>query len=343
MKTKFTHRLILTIAFLTLIMASYAQSDSLVLKNGDIIIGDLKEMTRAVAVMETDYSDSDFQIEWDGIKEIYTEQSYLISNSEGERYNGKISSVSDGNVAIQLEDGRIIQMLFMDIVYIKAIDAGFWNKIAAYVDIGLDMTKANNQLTLSTRSGIEYLAPRWSTGINFNTNITQQSEGPNTNRTDGTWGFNYYLPKDFYIPVAVNYLHSSEQNLDARWTVSAGAGYYFFQTNTFYWGVDLGGAYNNEVYIPDSISDKKSMEGFVGTSLNLFDIGDLSLITNARVYPSFTEKGRWRADFSFDTKYDLPYEFYIKIGFSLNYDNQPVAGGSDSDYTLHTGVGWSWP
>jgi len=328
---------------LTTTITVFSQSDSLVLKNGDVIIGDLKEMSRAVAIIETDYSKSDFQIEWDGIKEIYTEQSYLITISDGERFNGKIQSVSDKNVKVLLDDGATEQIPFMDIVYIKAIDEGFWNKIAAYIDIGLDMTKANDQVTLSTRSGIEYLAPRWSTGLTFNTNITQQTEGPNTNRTDGALGFNYYLPKDFYIPVSVNYLHSTEQNLDARWTISAGAGYYFFQTNTFYWGVDLGAAYNNELYIPDSIPDNKSMEGFVGTTLNLFDIGDFSLMTSARVYPSFTEKGRWRSDFSLDTKYDLPYEFYIKVGFSLNYDNQPVAGGSDSDYTLHTGIGWSWP
>lgn len=84
------------------------------------------------------------------------------------------------------------------------------------------------------------------------------------------------------------------------------------------------------------------MEGYLGTELNLFDIGDLSLITTAKVFPGITEKGRWRADFNFDMKYDLPLDFYIKLGYSLNWDNQPVEGAEAVDYVLHTGFGWEW-
>lgn len=86
----------------------------------------------------------------------------------------------------------------------------------------------------------------------------------------------------------------------------------------------------------------QSWEGYIGTEMNLFDIGDLSLFTKARVYPSFTDAGRWRADFSFDTKYDLPMDFYVKVGISIDYDNQPVVGASDLDYVFYTGVGWEW-
>ena len=74
----------------------------------------------------------------------------------------------------------------------------------------------------------------------------------------------------------------------------------------------------------------------------MFDIGDLSLLTKAMAYPSITEAGRWRADFNFDMNYDLPLDFYIKLGFSLNYDNRPVEGASETDYVLHTGFGWEW-
>lgn len=321
----------------------FSQNDSLILVNGDVIIGELKDMDRGVTTIETAYSDSDFKIEWDGIKEIYTVQSYLITTSEGERFNGKIASSGDKKIKLILEDGTTYEMLFMDIVYLKSIDEGFWNKIDAFVDVGFDLTKANNQMTFSTRSGINYIAPVWGLGLKYNTNVTTQDEGPNTERTDGELGFKYFLPKDFYIPVSVNYLKSSEQNLKARWTAMAGVGYFFFQTNRMYWGADVGGSYNTENYIPDSIPDRNSFEGYFGTNLNLFDIGDFSLSTSAKAFPSFTESGRWRVDFNLDTKYDLPLEFYIKIGFSMNYDNQPVPGGSDMDYTLHTGVGWEWP
>ena len=84
------------------------------------------------------------------------------------------------------------------------------------------------------------------------------------------------------------------------------------------------------------------MEGFIGSELSLFDIGDLNLKNSVIAYPSFTEPGRWRVDFDFDAKYEMPFDddFYIKAGFTINYDNQPVEGSSDMDYVIHTGFGW---
>ena len=335
----------LLLIFSILISTTYifSQNDSLLLKNGDKIIGELKNMDRGVATFKTAYSDSDFKIEWDGIKEIYTSSSYFITSSDGERFNGTIKTISDNKVSISLEKGGSKELVFMDIVYLKSVDEGLWNKMDAFIDIGLDMTKANNKTTFSTRSGIEYLDQRWSLGLTFNTNFTKQDEGPDTKRTDGALTYNYYLPKDFYIPVSVTYLQSSEQNLNARWNALTGVGYYVLHTNKLYWGFAGGASYNAENYVPDSIPDKNSMEAFFGTELNLFDIGDFSLATKARAFPSITEAGRWRFDINLDTKYDLPLEFYIKLGISMNYDNQPVAGGSDLDYVFYTGFGWEWP
>ena len=84
------------------------------------------------------------------------------------------------------------------------------------------------------------------------------------------------------------------------------------------------------------------MEAYFGSELNMYDIGDLNLLTKASIYPSLTESGRWRVDFVFDAKYDLPLDFYIKLGINLNYDNQPVEGGSETDYVFQTGFGWEW-
>lgn len=334
--------LLIVISFLSITIA-FAQNDSLIMKNGDIIIGELKTMDRGIATFETDYSDSDFKIEWDGIKEMYTITSYLITTSDGGRFNGSIKSSQDNKVSINLEKGGTQEVVFMDIVYIKSVDEGFWHKIDAFIDVGLDMTKANNQATFSTRSGIEYMAPSSSLGLTFNTNFTKQDEGPNTERTDGALTYKYFLPKDFYIPVSITYLKSSEQNLKSRWTYLGGAGYYFLHTNRLYWGVAAGATFNMENFSIDSLENKDSFEGYVGTDVNLFDIGDFSLSTTVKVFPSFTDQGRWRSDFNFDTKYDLPLEFYIKIGFSLNYDSEPAIAGTEVDYTFHTGIGWEWP
>jgi hypothetical protein len=41
-------------------IATQAQKDSLVLKNGDVIVGEIKSMDKGVLTIETDYSKNDF-------------------------------------------------------------------------------------------------------------------------------------------------------------------------------------------------------------------------------------------------------------------------------------------
>jgi len=69
-------------------------------------------------------------------------------------------------------------------------------------------------------------------------------------------------------------------------------------------------------------------------------VGDLNLLTNFYWYPSITEEGRNRIDYRFDVKYNLPLDFYVKTGFTLNYDSEPAPGASQSDYVNQTGFGW---
>ena len=69
-------------------------------------------------------------------------------------------------------------------------------------------------------------------------------------------------------------------------------------------------------------------------------MGDLSLLSQWAVYPSITEKGRWRSDFKVDGKYDLPLNFYIKAGITFNYDNRPAAAGKETDYVFIFSIGW---
>ena len=110
-------------------------------------------------------------------------------------------------------------------------------------------------------------------------------------------------------------------------------------TNKSYFGVGGGLSLNNETFT-NGTPKRTSLEGYIGSEVNLFDIGDFSLLSNLYVYPSFTESGRWRTDFKLDTKYDLPLDFYIKFSVTLNYDNQPAVAGKETDYVYVFSVGW---
>jgi len=129
-----------------------SQSDSLIFKSGKYIIGEVKSMNKNVLMVETAYSDKDFAIEWDAISEIYTETFFLITLTDGGRYNGTLKSTEPGKITIITDDGQVVETGHNDIVFLDDKDRGFWSQLYFSVDIGLDLTKANNLKQFSTRS-----------------------------------------------------------------------------------------------------------------------------------------------------------------------------------------------
>jgi surface polysaccharide O-acyltransferase-like enzyme len=62
---------------LLLVPTSAFSQDSLVFKNNNYMTGEIKSMSKGVLNIETDYSKSDFTIEWVDIKEIYTKTRFV--------------------------------------------------------------------------------------------------------------------------------------------------------------------------------------------------------------------------------------------------------------------------
>lgn len=338
--------------------ASFSQNDSLVLNTGDIIVGDLKSMDKGVLTIEPSYSDSDFKIKWEDVKEVKAKQRYLITLSDGKRINGTFKSSEIGKVLIDDEDGEDVIVDQNTIVNIKSVDSGFLSRLSANIDIGFTLTKANNQRQLNGNLRLGYLADRWTSELYYNTLLTTQDDVSDIQRNDAGLGFRYFLPKDWNLGASINFLSNTEQSLDLRFTGKLGVGNYIKHTNKLYWNVSAGFAYNSETfspfYDPDtdttiSTPSRRSMEGFVGTELNLYDIGDLNLLTSITVYPTIfsdanVESGRVRTDFRFDAKYDDLFikDFYVRAGYTLNYDNRPAEKGKEVDYIFTTGLGWEW-
>jgi putative salt-induced outer membrane protein YdiY len=327
--------------FLLSILRLPAQIDSLRFANGNYIVGEVKSMERGVLIAETDYSDSDFKIEWEGIDELYTQTSFLITLSDGRRFNGYLESIGDDKVRIVIDEGGSIEVDKSEIVYLKSIDDTFASRLSASVDLGFSFTKAQSlrQSNLSARVG--YLARRWSTGLSYSLVTSNQDETDPIRRAEGGFSFRYFLPKDWYALGSINTFSSTEQKINLRATTSLGIGKYIIHTNQTYWGVGAGLNLNQEDFAGDA-PDRQSLEAYFGTELNLYDVGDFSLFSRAVAYPSFTEGGRWRAEAAIDAKYDLPLDFYFRIGFNLNYDNRPVEGAGETDYVLQSGIGWEW-
>ena len=342
-----------------------AQTDSLILKNKNLIIGEIKNMDKGVLTIETDYSDVDFKISWTGIDKIFSRQKFLISSEDGRRFNGTIHSNDSSMIEIDTYDWEalfrrksksdktevnqgIILIPIEDIVYLNALDDGFWSRLSASVDFGWSITKANNLRQINTRSGLGYLADRWKLSGSINNISSNQDEVDVTKRTDSDISFNYFLQKDWFLLYNLTFLSNTEQKIKLRTGNKIGLGKYLVHTNRTYFGFQVGINLNNETFFQEedsqqiqSIEPRRDGEIFLGSELNLYDIGDLNILTNIMAYPSISNPGRFRTDFKLDLKYEFLDDFYVKLGTTANYDNRPVEGATSLDYVFQTTVGWS--
>lgn len=333
--------LLFIVALFFLYQNTYSQIDSVKFKNGHLVIGEIKSVDKGVLTIETDYSDSDFLIEWKEVIWLHSQSNFQINLSNGEQYFSSIKSLNDTIALIYSDTNTAIAVNIQKIVYLNPYDDRFRDRFDASIDVGTELAKAQNVRSFTTRSNLSYKADKWSSDMTFNTLLKSQDETEPIRRTDGGINYRFILTGQLYSIFTVSFLSNTEQKLDLRSNTQLGVGLYFIRTNSAYWSGKVGANRNIENYSNET-PDRDSWEAYVGTELDLYDIGDFSLKTSMTAYPGLTDTKRFRFDGGLDLKYDLPFDFYIKLGASVNYDNRPAEGASEIDYVLQSGVGWEW-
>jgi hypothetical protein len=344
----------ITFLLLTLFASfpSFAQNDSIVFTNGNYMVGEIKKLELGVLQFETDYSDSDFLIDWELIKYIKSEQIFLITTSDGGRYNGSFESTpGDGNkLTIHDIKGGDYTVNLVDITFVKSVDQTFVSRLDLLLSAGYTLTKANNNNQFNARASIGYSSNTFAANAYANSVENFQEEVQdstvvkiNTKRFEAGAGLKFFIVSDWFAMVNSDLLQSTEQQLDLRSVTKGGIGNLIIQNQRMYLLAAIGAAWNYEDYTnpePMQVNPRNSAEGYLGIEYRIYDLGDLKVNTSIYGYPSFTEAGRFRSDFLFDIRYEFAFDLFFGVGFTLNYDSKPASGSEPTDYVLQTSIGW---
>lgn len=324
-------------------IAVFAQDDKLHTSSGDLLLGEIKSLRKSILTFDTYYADSDFKIDWNEVDGIEANGTYLIFTNDGKRYTGSLEPLlGAARLTLIITTDSKITVRMDDIVEIMALESSFIQRIKVSLDAGYSYTKANNAQQLSINGKINYTARNWTLSTSFNKVGSYQDEVDPTSRTEGSGGFTYFILGNSFAFAGLDFLSNSEQLLDLRSTGKIGLGYYLFRTNHFYFGGGAGIAESRENYGGDDPSSSTDFQGLGVINFNAYDIGDLSVELNASAYPSFTNKGRIRIDGNFALKYDFPYDIYVKIDYTQNFDSKPLVDVSKQDFVFQTTIGWEW-
>jgi len=308
-----------------------AQADVVVTKSGDRLVGEIKSLLKDVLTVSTAYSDVDFKIEWDKVASIESTRQFLVETFDGRRIVGSLKADPAGK-AVQIGTTSVP---LAELASVVPIERTLWSRLDGGLDFGYSHTKTNSATQLSLAGNVSYRDERNVNALFVNVFRSSQDQAPTTQRWDLGNDFRHLLGTRWYVNTSQDFLNSEEQGLDLRTTIGGGGGRYLLRSSSQYLALGGGIAWTNEDYTDTSLPTKNSAEAYLGTEFMTEKMKFADVLTRLTYYPSLTISGRHRLNYKFDLDFNLPGDWYFRIGIFANYDNRPPEGFSKSDY------GWS--
>ena len=306
--------------------------DVVITTSGEKLTGEIIRVEKDVLTFSTGYSDSDFNIEWDKVASIESGRQFLVETFDGKRLTGSLVLDPNTKAAVQVAG---ISVPLAELSAVQPIERNFWSRFDAGLDFGYSLTKTNSAKQLSLGSNLSYRSADYYDALFANVFSSTQDNAPDTQRWDVGNDFRRFLGSRWYVNTTQDFLNSEEQGLDLRTSIGGGGGRYLLRSSAQHLAVGGGIAWTNENYSDAATPAKDSAEAYLSTEFMTEKMKITDFITRFTYYPSLTIDDRFRIAYRFDFDFNLPGDWYFRIGFFDNYDSQPQEGFSKNDY------GWS--
>ena len=137
---------------------------------------------------------------------------------------------------------------------------------------------------------------------------------------------------------------NDELGIDRRVLVSVGTGSEPIQSNRSVLRLVCGLALNSELAV-DATETVESLEAVLTADygLYIYDSPKTNLSSDVLFYPSLTDSGRRRVEFSATLRQELIRNLFLDIDYYTSYDSRPPAGeAANLDYGIVTSLGYSY-
>ena len=319
--------------WLALLMSSagiaYAGKDVVITTSGDRLVGEIKNVNKDLLTLSTDYSDSDFKIKWEKVASIESDRQFVVETFDGKRILGSLKPEAEKKAVTEVA-GTSVPL--PEVAGVQPIERSLWSRFDLGFNLGYSMTRANSAKQFSLGGNLSYRDERNLDSAFFNAFKNTQSNAPQTSQWQFGNDLRHFLGKQWYVNTIQDFLNSQEQGLDLRTTLGGGGGRYLFRTSKHYLALGGGLDWANENYIDPTVPTKNSAEAYVGTEFYTEKLKITDLVTRLTLYPSLTIPGRYRIGYTFNLDFNLPGDWYFRIGVYDNFDSQPPTGLTRNDY-----------
>jgi len=319
------------------------KSDVVILRNGDRLSGDIHSLEFGILTLSTDNM-STLSIEWPAVRSVTSKFEFAIERQDGTKYHGIIATSADGaDLVVQNEQGSV-RIPMAEIERISRFSSRFWDRINGGLSVGFSYTKSSAIQVSNVNFNANYRSTTIDSSLSFSSNTTKDSSGTTTNRELLSTGVQFLQQSRNFWGLLGSLERDQSLGIDARLVAGAGVGRRFLQTS-FSELTGVVGLVGTEEWIVDQSEPRASVEAVVGGSWQVFKFIEPKTRLNLSLYvfPSLTEKGRYRSTGDLSLTHKFPHDITVGLTGYLSYDNQPPEPGAEkSDYGVTFNLGYTF-
>ncbi len=330
----------LAAVFVALPAVAREKTDVLVLVNGDRLHGEIKGMSRGKLEFGTDDAGT-LSIEWVKVARATSTHSYEFELSSGEKHFGPLLAADgDASGLLRIDDSTTLPIV--DVVGIVPLDAAFFSRVKAYLDVGFTLAKSNRATTFTTDGEVTYRGDRFGSRFGFNSYVQDDENTTAVSRNTVLLSGDYYFTR-WRASILGGAESNDELDLELRLTGGGGAAYPLVHSNSMELWTTGGLVVTREKY--GGSDPSVNVEGYFNGTWDAFryDTPKLDLGLSLAVFPSLSDFGRVRGELGARVKYELFRDFNVGLGLSSTFDSRPPdPAAAKTDYVATFTVGWSW-
>ncbi|MFV1980752.1 MAG: DUF481 domain-containing protein, partial [Rhodothermia bacterium] len=339
-------RLLVTAVLFILVQSTWVQNasaqktDQVVFYRGDVITGTIKGLSRG----RLDYSTDDLQrvsIEWEKVARIKSTHRFDVELTNATDYVGFIENGdNDGEMVIVTETQRVYVRM-PQVVRITPLGSSFLSKIDGKINLGFDITRANNQKIWNTAGRLTFRSIIWKSSIDASSYVNSQDSLATVFRNTVTYDAQRFIAgTSWSILGSVTAEQNDELNLEHRFTALLSAGNFFIRTNRMILQVLAGAATTNELFTGQE-SNTQNLESLLGLKYEMFQFAnpEIDFSAQLQVFVSLSDFGRVRPEFNSSLSWEVFKNFDIGLRGYVQGDSNPGEGARNVDYALTTTLG----
>jgi hypothetical protein len=312
-----------------------ALADQLVMKNGDVITGDLGKVEDNKVFIKPAYAD-EFSVDLAEVVSIDAEKVYEVELEDGSEVNAKFAGVTgDGQQTLIVDDAEM--NVGMTDLAMAALPKPYYERVS-HVDFNMAWNGGNtddktNLLFADTR--IRVGEQRHLAALTIARNETNNIS---TKKQDlFRYSYNWLFSDPWYLGGTASYERDPIKDLSHRYTVGALIGRDIFKDSRKFLTASLGMGYSEQKLAGDSDGGATGLWNLIYE--HKFRDGDLAFFHNENLSYQFYEDNNLIVKTNTGFRFDILANIYASVAFRWDYETEPAVGTKSYDTTLAVGIG----